>query len=35
MLTLALGFLAGVLSGMILYGALVVAAESKQNDAAN
>jgi hypothetical protein len=35
MLTLALGFLAGVLSGMILYGALVVAAESEQNDAAN
>jgi hypothetical protein len=35
MLTLVLGFLAGVLSGMILYGALVVAAESEQNDAAN
>jgi|APIni6443716594_1056825.scaffolds.fasta_scaffold6757268_1 hypothetical protein len=35
MLTLALGFLAGVLSGMILYGALVVAAESEHNDAAN
>ena len=35
MLTLALGFLAGVLSGMILYGALVVAAESEPNDAAN
>jgi hypothetical protein len=35
MLTFALGFLAGVLSGMILYGALVVAAESEQNDAAN
>ena len=35
MLTFALGFLAGVLSGMILYGALVVAAESEPNDAAN
>ena len=35
MLTFALGFLAGVLSGMILYGALVVAAEGEQNDAAN
>jgi len=35
MLTLVLGFLAGVLSGMILYGALVVAAESEPNDAAN
>ena len=35
MLTFALGFLAGVLSGMMLYGALVVAAESEQNDAAN
>ena len=35
MLTLALSFVAGVLSGMILYGALVVAAESEQNDAAN
>ena len=35
MLTFLLGFLAGALCGMVLYGALVVAAESGQNDVAN
>ncbi len=34
MLTAILAFLAGMLCGMILYGALVVAAESEPNDAA-
>lgn len=34
MLTAILVFLAGVLCGMILYGALVIAAENEPNDAA-
>lgn len=34
MLTAILAFLAGVLCGMILYGALVVASENESNDAA-
>jgi hypothetical protein len=35
MLTFVLGFLAGVLGGMMLYGALAVAAEGEEHDAAN
>jgi len=35
MLTFLLGFLAGALCGMVLYGALVVAAESERNNAAD
>lgn len=35
MLTFLLGFLAGALCGMVLYGALVVAAESGRSDVAN
>lgn len=35
MLTFFLGCLVGFLGGMVLYGALVVSAESERHDAAN